>query len=93
MFRAVDFLVGEGVFRGGDGLPRGRAFLGVWKFSRYVGLLVMTAARCVSRTPQQWLSGLTAAALWPLSLSHEAVKTDSIGNSRNVVPAPELLLQ
>ena len=62
-FRAVDFLVGDGVFRGGDGLPRGRAFLGVWKFSRYVGLLVMTAARGVSRTPQQRLSGLTAAAL------------------------------
>ena len=63
VFRAVDFLVGDGVFRGGDGLPRGGAFLGVWKFSRYVGLLVMTAARGVSRTPQQWLSGLTAAAL------------------------------
>ena len=27
-FRTVDFLVGVGVFRGGDGLPRGRAFLG-----------------------------------------------------------------
>lgn len=45
VFLAVDFLVGEGVFRGGDGLPRGGAFLGVWKFSRYVELLVMTAAR------------------------------------------------
>lgn len=27
VFRAVDFLVGEVVFRGGDGLPRGGAFL------------------------------------------------------------------
>ena len=62
-FGLLIFLVGEGVLRGGDGLPRGGAFLGVWKFSRYVGLLVMTAARGVSRTPQQWLSGLTAAAL------------------------------
>lgn len=43
-FGVVIFWAGEGVFRGGDGLPRGGAFFGVWKFSRYVGLLVMTAA-------------------------------------------------
>lgn len=53
----------RGCFWGGDGLPRGGAFLGVWKFSRYVGLLVMTAARGVSRDPPQWLSELTAVAL------------------------------